>query len=305
MDCWCFRYLLATVVQLSLAMRLLDVNTAYLYVELHKEIYIKLPPDFLKDTSTASTGKLSGLKLHKALYGLKQASCAWYNHLKRFLTANGFSCHSALPCIFVLRKDYRYAILVVYVDDINLIRTTRVCTKIENLFKDRFEIKMLGVTSFCLGLQIQHLPDGSILLHQESYVKKLLKNFNMSKCNSISAPMIGRSKTGDDSYRPCEEEEEEEEVAKHRYLAAVGALIYLATHSRPDIAFATSVLARHNRKPTHRHWAAIKHLLRYLRETEDLDLHFTRDAQSQVIEYADSELKTNEVNGKPTLNTSS
>ena len=89
-------------------------------------------------------------------------------------------------------------------------------------------------------------------------MRKVLQTFEMGEANSISAPMIGRSKTGDDPYRPCEEEEEE--VDKPRYLAAVGALIYLATHTRPDITFATSVLASHSRKPTHRHWAAIKHL---------------------------------------------
>ena len=107
---------------------------------------------------------------------------------------------------------------------------------------------------------------------------------------------IALIKTGEDPYRPCEEEEDE--IDKQRYLAAVGALIYLATHTRPDIAFATSVLARHSRKPAHRHWAGIKHLLRYLRGTEDLGLHFTKDAESNIVGYADSGYRTDEVNGK-------
>jgi hypothetical protein len=296
MDCSSFRYLLALAVQLSLATRLLDVVTAYLYGELEEDIYIRPPPDFLDHTPTPPAGKFSGFKLRKALYGLKQAGRTWYHHLRRFLTTQGFTCHSALPCIFVLCKDAEYVILAVYVDDINLVGTTRLCMEVEKLLSTQFEMKLLGKTSFCLGLQVHHLPDGSILLHQESYVKKLLKNFNMAEANSISAPMIGRSKTGDDPYRPCEEEEEE--VDKQRYLAAVGALIYLATHTRPDIAFATSVLARHSRKPTHRHWAAIKHLLRYLRGTEDLGLHFTKDAEANIVGYADSGYRTDEINGK-------
>ena len=108
--------------------------------------------------------------------------------------------------------------------------------------------------------------------------------------------MIGRSKTRDDPYRPCEEEEEE--IDKKRYLAAIGALLYLATHTRPDIAFAVSVLAHHSCKPTHWHWAAFKHLLRYLRGTEDLGLHYTKDAESAIVDYADSGFKTDEINGK-------
>lgn len=83
------------------------------------------------------------------------------------------------------------------------------CDEVEQLLVAQFEMNLLGRTSFCLGLQVHYRPDGSILLYQESYVKKLLKNFNMSEANSISAPMIGRSKSGDDPYRPCEEEEEE------------------------------------------------------------------------------------------------
>lgn len=296
MDCSSFRYLLALAVQLALATRLVDIVTAFLYGDLDKDIHIRPPPDFLEDIPTPNPGKFCGLKLCKALYRLKQAGRAWYHLLRRFLITQGFTCHSALPCIFVLRRDIGYVILAVYVDDINLVGTHNLCVEVEKLLTSQFEMKLLGRTTFCLGLQVHHLPDGSILLHQESYTKKLLQNFNMANANPISAPMIGRSKTCDDPYRPCEEEEEE--VDRQRYLAAVGPLLYLATHTRSDIAFVVSVLARHSRKPTHRHWAPVKHLLRYLRGTKDLRLHFTKDAEPDIVGYADSGFKTDETNDK-------
>lgn len=81
MDCSSFRYLLALAVQLSLATKLLDVVTAYLYGELDEDIYIKPPPDILKTNPTTCAGRFSGLKLRKALYGLKQTGRAWYHHL--------------------------------------------------------------------------------------------------------------------------------------------------------------------------------------------------------------------------------
>ncbi|KAG0611911.1 hypothetical protein M758_7G175600, partial [Ceratodon purpureus] len=111
---------------------------------------------------------------------LKQAEKEWYHHLQRFLSTHGFTCHKTLLFIFVLRKDIDYVILLVYGSR----------------------------TSFGLGLQVHHLSDGSILLHQETYVKKL-KHFNIANSNPISAPMIGRSKAREDLYRPCEKEEEE------------------------------------------------------------------------------------------------
>ncbi|XP_019098349.1 PREDICTED: uncharacterized protein LOC109131633 [Camelina sativa] len=50
------------------------------------------------------------------------------------------------------------------------------------------------------------------------------------------------------------------------YMSAIGGLMYLANCTRPDIAFATNLLARYNSAPTRRHWNGIKHIFRYLQE---------------------------------------
>jgi hypothetical protein len=108
--------------------------------------------------------------------------------------------------------------------------------------------------------------------------------------------MIGRSKTNEDPYQPCEEEEEI--VDKSRYLTAVGAFTYLTTHTRPDIAFATSMLARHSQSPTIRHWNGVKHLLRYLRGTSDLGLYYRKTDKPEISGYADSGFRTDVAAGK-------
>ena len=87
-------------------------------------------------------------------------------------------------------------------------------------------------------------------------------------------------------------------MTEEQYLAAVRALLYLATNIQPDISFAASVLARHSQKPTSRHWQGLKHLMRYLRGTEDLGLHFRKDTSSDVIGYAYFGFKTDPVSGK-------
>ena len=46
------------------------------------------------------------------------------------------------------------------------------------------------------------------------------------------------------------------------YLSAIGALMYLSTHTQSDIAFAVNLLARYSSCPTRRHWNGIKHILR-------------------------------------------
>jgi hypothetical protein len=119
----------------------------------------------------------------------------------------------------------------------------------------------------------------------------------MAYSNPLSAPMMGRSKTNEDPYAPLEEEEEEF-PNRTRYLAAVGALLYLATYTRPDIAFATSVLARHNQRPGVRHWNGIRHLLRYLRGTEDLGLYYSRGGVPEITGYADAGFKSDKETGR-------
>ena len=128
----------------------------------------------------------------------------------------------------MLHNSSGFVVVVVYVDDLNLVGTSTTCQHAVDLLTTCFEMKLLDKTSFCLGFQISHIPAGGIFLHQTSYTQKLLKRFGMDKSNPLSTSMMGRSRTFDDPYCPCEEEEEEFHD-KTRYLAAVGALLYLST----------------------------------------------------------------------------
>ena len=55
-----------------------------------------------------------------------------------------------------------------------------------------------------------------------------------------------------------------EEMANRPYRAVVRALVWLALGTRPDIAFATSSLARFGHNPGRVHWDVAKRVLRYL-----------------------------------------
>jgi hypothetical protein len=55
-------------------------------------------------------------------------------------------------------------IIAIYVDDLNLIGTPQGFTEAKDCLKKQFEMKDLGKTKFCLGLQIEHLED-RVLLH--------------------------------------------------------------------------------------------------------------------------------------------
>ncbi|CAH9146881.1 unnamed protein product [Cuscuta epithymum] len=91
----------------------------------------------------------------------------------------------------------------------------------------------------------------------------------------------------DDPFRPCEDDEEilGPEIP---YLSAIGALMYLANNTRPDIAFSVNLLARYSSSPTRRHWNGVKHIFRYLNGTIDLGLYFKNGANATLIGYADA-----------------
>ena len=57
-----------------------------------------------------------------------------------------------------------FAILIVYVDDINLFGTLEELTKAATYLKDEFEMKDLGKTKYCLGMQIEHKSNGILIL---------------------------------------------------------------------------------------------------------------------------------------------
>ncbi|KAI5318250.1 hypothetical protein L3X38_037958 [Prunus dulcis] len=112
----------------------------------------------------------------------------------------------------------------------------------------------------------------------------------MDKAHPLSTPMVVRSlDTKKDPYRPKGDDEMVlgPEVP---YLSAIGALLYLAQCTRPDISFSVNLLARYSSAPTWRHWTGIKHVLRYLRGTTDMGLFYSSEltnAQS-IIGYADA-----------------
>ena len=72
------------------------------------------------------------------------------------------------------------------------------------------------------------------------------------------------------------------------YQSAVGSLLYLSIRTRPDIAFAVNNVARFCSSPTTQHWTAVKHIFRYLRETQ-LGLLYSKGESDALIGYSDAD----------------
>jgi hypothetical protein len=146
-----FRYLISLAVQDHLSLQMMDVVTAYLYGSLDSDIYMKVP-DGIDVPNPKAKRNMYCVKLQKSLYCLKQSCRMWYNRLSEFLLRKGYTKNDDCPCVFIKRSKVGFCIISVYVDDARHHLTTE------------FEMKDLGKTKFCLGLQLEHLPYGSLYI---------------------------------------------------------------------------------------------------------------------------------------------
>ena len=94
--------------------------------------------------------------------------------------------------MFIKISEIKYAIIVVYVDNMNLIGTLEELSKTVEYLKIEFEIKDLGKTKLCLGLELEHKAN-EIIVHQSTYTERVFKHFYMDKAHPLSILMVVQS----------------------------------------------------------------------------------------------------------------
>ncbi|KAL0396609.1 UNVERIFIED_CONTAM: Copia protein [Sesamum calycinum] len=259
-DATTLRFLISLSIIEQLKMQLMDVVTAYLYGSLDTDIYMRIPEGLKMPEALKSKPRhMYSIKLKRSLYGLKQSGRMWYNRLSEYLIKKGF-CHNQIsPCLFIKRTESGFVIIAVYVDDLNIIGSPEEIRQAADYLKSEFEMKDLGTTKYCLGLQFEHTKVRSLDVNKDPFRPP-------THNNEILGPEVP-------------------------YLSAIGALMYLANNTRPDIAFSVNLLARYSSTPTKRHWNGVKHILRYLRGTSDMGLYFERHENAKatnLVGYSDA-----------------
>ena len=255
-----------------------DVSTAFLYGELQEEIYMCQPEGF-----DDGSGRVCRLK--RSLYGLKQAPRCWNKRVGNYLRQLGFQQNEADPCVFMRFRGSGKTIIALYVDDGIIAATSE--AEVKMLIADlESEFKITAKeASYFLGFEITVQLDGSIKICQEGYTKRILERFGMAECRPCPTPVIKESvKTESEN---CEYSNDCEMFS---YRSAVGALLYLSTGSRPDIAYAVGLVSRNLECPSHEDFVAVKRIFRYLRGTADHGLVYRPGYKPGVIEnYSDAD----------------
>ncbi|GJQ79430.1 hypothetical protein Trydic_g16289 [Trypoxylus dichotomus] len=279
------RILMTLAVRFDMPIRQFDVATAYLNGKLKEEIFMEPPKLFkeilediamseaenteLKMNAMNSLEKLSSADivcgLNKSLYGLRQAGKTWHSALNNILKSYGAKPTTSDPCLYYMRKGRKLILIATYVDDIVIASSNpKDCIDLGKYLSTKFEVKDLGEIRYCLGIEFKR-TENLIMMVQSSYIKEILKHFEMTDCKPISTPMEADLRL----VKPSDNRLEE---LKLPYRELVGTLTYLAVSTRPEISFAMSCLAQFNNCYRQEHWSAAKHVLRYLKGSMNLGI---------------------------------
>ena len=268
-----FRLLVALARTLGLDIQHMDVDAAFLYADLDEDIYMEPPPNI-------SIPEGCCLKLLKSLYGLKQAPRNWYQNIKSFIESRGFKQSTLDNCLYIYKTDDHITLISLYVDDILIAGSDpEYIRQLKSDFSGQYDMKDLGRVEQYLGMKISWIGN-DIIIDQQSYVSDLINRFGAQlqgyETKSYSSPMARELKLSKKDLTNMTTTQQKY-VDSFPYQSIIGALLYLAINTRPDIAYSVNSLARFNSCPTFQSCKAAIRVLCYVRDTSSLGLNFCSD----------------------------
>lgn len=280
------RVFLALVNYLDLNCDQIDIKAAFLNGDLKEEIYLE-PPE------GSGIPKTMVIRLKRTLYGLKQAPRCFNEKLNAWLVSQRFKASNVDPCVYI-RTSPHLIVLSVHVDDQLIACTSRTALDdFKRLLNSAFECSDGGEADYFLGFNIlRNRQHKQLQISQKHYINALLEKYNMQDANSVQTPLppgFEALPASDDEFKLAN---------KLPFPNLAGSLLYLATISRPDIAHASGMLCRYISKWNTTHFNAAKHMLRYLKGTIDLNLHF--EAADKTEAFCDSDWASDKNNRRST-----
>ncbi|CAL1390068.1 unnamed protein product [Linum trigynum] len=268
------RTLIAVAAQKNWPLFQMDVKNAFLHGDLEEVIYMERLPGY----NVGKPGQVC--LLHRSLYGLKQAPRAWFAKFQSTIRSMGYSQSLNDPSLFIRSTPHGLVLLLLYVDDMIISSTDSAgIQKPKDGLSSAFRIKDLGELSFFLGLEVSRNSTG-ILLSQRKYIGDLLDDHNFSECHPVSTPMELNLKLSSQSGAQLAD--------GRQYRSIVGSLIYLSA-TRSDISYAVQIVSQFMANPTVDHLAVVHRILRYLKGTQDLGIHFPIGGPAKLSAYSDSD----------------
>ena len=233
-----------------------DIAQAFTYGELDVPLYCHPPPGY-----ACPAGKV--LKLNNALYGCVQASACFKKCYTDFLKNEGFLPVNDAETIFKKQKGKSFLLTAIYVDDsLNTDNDRSMFRDFRKKFEKKFKIKTCDLLDSFLGVRVHHDPiKKCLMIHQRHYIEACLQKFRLADCKGVHTPMA------DCRLSTKDQPDKVDSTIQSLYREMVGSLLYIASWTRPDIAYAVSELSRFISNPGLVHLTAAKRVFRYLKQT--------------------------------------
>jgi hypothetical protein len=278
----------APVMSLSTAMMLLalssydgdlllsaDIRTAYLNGELEHVVYFD-PPDGFPPIPNGMS-----YQFVKSAYGLKQAGQVWNSKLDNEMRKIGYVACEDDPCLYRrLEKTVNgvdiYTHIGVYVDDLLIKVNPTFAQQVIRELRRTFEMTYSGeVTSF-LGFNISRDHEqGTITVDQHRYIEDKLAEFGYSAGNRRLLTPADPQINFEVPLTPDDVEHSRKDldyIKSFQFRQKIGALLYVALRTRPDISNQVRCAARHSINPGIQHCRLVDRIFVYLART----VHFTQ-----------------------------
>ena len=255
-----FRTLVALMAAFKFETKQLNAVNAFLNAHNDEAVYCYLPDGYKQPRKV--------MKVLKALYDQRKSPLLWLKTLCMKCMKLEFYQISDEPCLFTDRDGI---FLFFYVDDIVFAYRLDRSKKVKELitqFKKWFEIKNMGQLIYFLKIQvIRNVDEGIILLMQNVYINKLIKEYEIIAKKKIAIPFSYDQELI--SY-----ENEVDPVLMNSYKKKIESICYSAIMIKSDIAKTIFKLIEHLKSSEPDHIKTTNHCLRYLNATKHLKIRY-------------------------------
>jgi hypothetical protein len=224
------------------------------------------------------------------LYGSPVAGYNWYLEIIEFLQSIGFKPLVTDPACFIKfdSNEFDFTICCVYVDDFRIASTNEtLLDDFENKFLAKYPVTKQS-TEWYLGMKIiRDTIAETITITQEAYIDDVLSRFGLRDCKPCDTPAVtGVKFSKDDTHLNPEDK-------NFNLSEAVGALLWIARCSHPEIHYIVNQLGSHVNYPSSIKIRACKRVFRYLQGCKTIGVTFTRnhskDFKLNIIAYSDAD----------------
>jgi hypothetical protein len=210
----------------------------------------------------------------------------------------GFIKNVEEPCVYKKVSGSAVVFLVLYVDNILLIRNDiPMMNAIKSSLRKSFSMNDLGEATYILGIKIYRDRSKRLFgLSQDAYIDRILNRFNMQDSKK---GFLSMSHDITLSKKQCPtDHDEQERMRVIPYALAIGSIMYAMICTHPDVSCAQSATSRYQSNYGDTHWTIVKNILKYLRRTKEAFLVFGGEEELVVMGYSDASFQTNEDDSK-------